>query len=53
VQEQFHLRKKDAAKQIYTHITCATDKGNMRVVFNAVKDIVIRKSLADGGLLVP
>jgi len=51
IQEQFHLRKKDAAKQIYTHVTCATDKNNMRIVFNAVKDIVIRRSLADGGLL--
>jgi len=38
-------------KQIYTHVTCATDTNNMRVVFNAVKDIVIRKNLQQGGLL--
>lgn len=38
-------------KEVYTHITCATDTENIRVVFNAVKDIIIRKSLRDGGLL--
>jgi GTPase SAR1 family protein len=51
IREQFCLRKKDAGKQIYVHVTCATDKTSMRVVFNAVKDIVITKSLVDGGLL--
>ena len=40
-----------AAKEVYTHVTCATDTENIKVVFNAVKDIVIRKSLRDGGLL--
>lgn len=53
IQGLFHSKKKDQAKQIYTHVTCATDKNNMRVVFNAVKDIVIRRSLQDGGLLSP
>ena len=38
-------------KEIYTHITCATDTENMRVVFHAVQDIVIRTSLRDTGLL--
>ena len=42
-----------ADKQIYTHITCATDTEAMRVVFDAVKDIIIRKSLQDAGLLGP
>jgi len=51
IQEQFHMRNRDSSKHIYTHVTCATDKNNMKVVFNAVKDIVIRKSLQDGGLL--
>jgi len=51
IRDQFLARKKDAQKQVYTHVTCATDKNNMRVVFNAVKDIVIRTSLRDGGLL--
>lgn len=51
VQRLFESKKKDARKQIYTHVTCATDKDQMRHVFNAVKDIVIRRSLQEGGLL--
>jgi len=51
IQEQFESKVKDGNKQIYTHITCATDTSNMRHVFMAVKDIVIRQSLAEGGLL--
>jgi GTPase SAR1 family protein len=45
----FHSRAKN--KLIYTHVTCATDTNNMRVVFEAVKDIVIRAALNDVGLL--
>lgn len=37
-------------KQIYHHITCATDTQNVQVVFTAVKDIVIRSTLHDAGL---
>lgn len=51
VKLQFENRQKDRQKQIYTHFTCATDTSNMKVVFNAVKDIVIRRSLQEGGLL--
>jgi guanine nucleotide-binding protein G(t) subunit alpha len=38
-------------KEVYAHVTCATDTGNVTAVFDAVKDIVIRKSLADAGLV--
>jgi hypothetical protein len=38
-------------KEIYTHVTCATDSENMKVVFNAVQDMIIRDSLRKGGLL--
>ena len=40
-----------ADKQIYTHLTCATDTEAMKVVFHSVQDIIIRKSLEDAGLL--
>jgi len=43
--------KESSVKKVYTHITCATDTNNMRVVFNAVKDIIIRKSLEESSLL--
>ena len=45
------LNKFPDAKTVYTHVTCATDTENIRVVFHAVQDIIIKKSLADGGLL--
>jgi len=51
IQNMFQTQQKDKQRAIYTHVTCATDKNNMRVVLNAVKDIVIRRSLHDGGLL--
>jgi GTPase SAR1 family protein len=49
--EQFEARNRDAEKRIYPHLTCATDKDNIKVVFNAVKDTVIRRSLEEGGLI--
>lgn len=52
IQEAFESKNKESAtKKIYTHITCATDTNNMKVVFNAVKDIIIRKSLEESSLL--
>lgn len=38
-------------KEIYCHVTCATDVGNVNAVFDAVKDIIIRESLRDAGLV--
>jgi len=51
IQTQFEAKCVDKQKAIYTHVTCATDKNNVNAVFNAVKDIVIRQSLAEGGLV--
>jgi len=51
IQAQFESRCRDKNKAIYSHVTCATDKNNVQAVFNAVKDIVIRQSLAEGGLV--
>jgi len=38
-------------KSVYTHVTCATDTHQMKAVFTAVKDIVIRAALNEVGLL--
>lgn len=43
--------RQNADQQCYAHITCATDTNQCKVVFNAVKDIVIRRSLKEGGIL--
>jgi len=51
LEEQFQLRNRNPEKQIYTHVTCATDTNNISAVFNAVKDIIIRKSLNEAGLV--
>jgi len=51
VKNQFETRNKNSSKVIYTHVTCATDTQNITVVFNAVKDIIIRQSLGQAGLL--
>jgi GTPase SAR1 family protein len=37
-------------KAIYPHVTNATDTGNVRHVFDAVKDIVLRQALDSSGL---
>jgi len=51
IQDQFESKNRNPDKQIYTHLTCATDTENIAVVFNAVKDIIIRKSLNEAGLV--
>jgi len=51
LQDQFESRNRNPDKQVYTHITCATDTDNISAVFNAVKDIIIRRSLNEAGLV--
>jgi GTPase SAR1 family protein len=38
-------------KQIYMHLTCATDTGQLQQVFNNIKDIILQKTLKDQGLM--
>lgn len=52
IAERFQEQNKNRAKQIYAHVTCATDTGNVRFVFNAVKDIILNQALAMSGLQV-
>ncbi|XP_026548115.1 guanine nucleotide-binding protein G(t) subunit alpha-3-like [Notechis scutatus] len=51
IKKQFldlNTRKED--KEIYAHLTCATDTQNMKFVFDAVTDIIIKENLKDCGL---
>ncbi len=51
MQKQFtRLNKNSKEKEIYCHVTNATDTGNIKFVFNPVKDIVIREGLAGVGM---
>jgi len=44
------LNQQKETKTVYSHVTCATDTSNVAAVFNAVKDIIIQKSLDEAGL---
>uniref|UniRef100_A0A6S8E4U9 Uncharacterized protein n=1 Tax=Aplanochytrium stocchinoi TaxID=215587 RepID=A0A6S8E4U9_9STRA len=41
--------KQAGGKEIYIHITCATDTNNITVIMNACKDIFLRNNLKDNG----
>jgi hypothetical protein len=49
--EKFVSLNRRLDKRIYTHVTCATDTGNVAAVFNAVKDIILQKQLSGAGLV--
>ncbi|CAO4359999.1 unnamed protein product [Caenorhabditis nigoni] len=52
IQKQFEIvnKRQGGQKEIYTQFTCATDTNNIRFVFDAVTDIVIRDNLRTCGL---
>ena len=45
------LNRNPNRKDIYPHVTCATDTKNIDYVFNAVKDIILRQILESRGVL--
>jgi len=45
IEDQFLAKSHDKDKLIYTHITCATDTENVRVVFDAVRASVLQSNL--------
>jgi len=51
IKKEFIARNKQENRQIYIHVTCATDRRNVERVFNDVQHIVIENSLDAGGLL--
>jgi len=51
IESLFKARNRNPDKVIYVHVTCATDTGNVAAVFHAVKDIIIRMSLGEAGLV--
>lgn len=50
IQGQYESKNKSAHKEIYTHVTCATDTNNIQFVFDAVTDVIIAKNLRGCGL---
>lgn len=50
IQAQFEAKNKSTSKEIYCHMTCATDTGNIEFVFDAVTDVIIANNLRGCGL---
>lgn len=51
IMEKFLMKNRSRQRQIYTHVTCATDTANIRVVFDAVKNIILHHNLAEANLI--
>lgn len=46
ITDKFMAKNKTGSdRQIYAHVTCATDTSNVRVVFDACKDIILRQNI--------
>lgn len=46
---KFLVVNTNSDRQIYNHVTCATDSRNVEVVFNACKDIILRGNMDSAG----
>jgi len=50
IRERFMELNDNKQKTVYAHFTCATDTENILVVFNAVRDIILTKTLNTIGM---
>ncbi len=50
IQAQFVAKNKSTTKEVYCHLTCATDTQNVQFVFDAVTDVIITINLKGCGL---
>lgn len=50
IRRQFESKNVNDDKEIYVHLTCATDTQNINFVFNAVTDTIIANNLKGCGL---
>lgn len=48
--DKFIVKNTNPDRQVYNHVTCATDSKNVEIVFNSCKDIILRGNMADAGL---
>jgi len=51
IEDQFLAQNENSKKLIYVHHTCATDTGNISVLFKAVQDIILNKILDKLGMM--
>lgn len=50
IKAQYDGKNKSPNKEVYSHVTCATDTNNIQFVFDAVTDVIIAKNLRGCGL---
>jgi len=50
IEKKFVSQNENKNKTVYPHITTATDTNNIKHVFNDVKDIILKESIAISGL---
>nr|AAL11437.1 G-protein alpha subunit 1 [Phytophthora palmivora] len=48
---KFMEMNRQPEKEIYHHVTCATDSQNVQVVFNACKDITLKQNIKGSGFM--
>lgn len=51
ITKKFTALNRAQGKDMYPHLTCATDTNNIRFVFNAVKDIILQANLSSAGVV--
>uniref|UniRef100_A0A7N6AIF7 Guanine nucleotide binding protein (G protein), alpha activating activity polypeptide O, a n=1 Tax=Anabas testudineus TaxID=64144 RepID=A0A7N6AIF7_ANATE len=50
IKSQYESKNKSLNKEVYSHVTCATDTNNIQFVFDAVTDVIIANNLRGCGL---
>ncbi|CAB1455521.1 unnamed protein product [Pleuronectes platessa] len=50
IKSQYESKNKSTKKDVYSHVTCATDTNNIQFVFDAVTDVIIANNLRGCGL---
>ena len=51
IRNEFIKLNTNPNREIFTHLTCATDKNNIEKVFEDVQSIVIQNSLIEAGIM--
>jgi len=45
IKKKFLDTNKNQSKKVFVHVTCATDTNNIKVVFDAAREIIISQNL--------
>ena len=49
--DKFLEQNLNDTKQIFTHVTCATDSDQMKFVFDACREIILQENLKSSGFV--